>query len=132
MRNYLHVHVLGSGGIHGKVGEVDVGLESGGELDLGLLGSLPHPLQGHAVLGEVDALVLLELGHEVVEEGVVEVLAAEEGVTVGGLDLEDALLDLQDGDIEGATAEIEDSNAERETVKLVVVWKTEGSQGVKR
>ena len=32
------------------------------------------------------------------------------GVTVGGLDLEDTVLDFEEGDIEGATTEIEDEN----------------------
>ena len=53
---HLHVHVLGSGGVHGEVGEVDVGLQRGGELHLRLLRRLPHALQGHVVLGQVDAL----------------------------------------------------------------------------
>ena len=53
---HLHVHVLGAGGVHGQVGEVDVSLQRGRELHLGLLGRLPHPLERHVVLGEVDAL----------------------------------------------------------------------------
>ena len=79
--------MLGAAGIHGQVGQIDVGLGRRGELDLGLLGGLSYSLEGHAVLGEVDTLLLLELSHQVLEEGVVEVLAAEEGVAVGGLDL---------------------------------------------
>ena len=37
---------------------------------------------------------------------VVKVLAAQEGITVGGLDLKDATLNLQDGDIKRATSQI--------------------------
>ena len=55
-------------------------------------------------------LLALELGDEGVEECVVEVLAAEEGVAVGGLDLKDSLLDLQDRDVKGSTAQIEDGD----------------------
>jgi hypothetical protein len=46
----------------------------------------------------------------VIEESVVEVLSAQEGVSVGRLDLEDSFLDLQDTDIEGAAAKIVNSN----------------------
>ena len=53
---HLHVHVLGAGCVHGEVGEVDVGLQRGGELHLRLLRRLPHALQSHVVLGQVDAL----------------------------------------------------------------------------
>ena len=38
----------------------------------------------------------------------VEVLAAEEGVAVGRLHLEDAVADLEDRDVEGAAAEVVD------------------------
>ena len=107
---YLHVHMLGAGRVHGQVGEVDVGLQRGGELHLCLLGRLPHPLERHVVLGQVDALLALELGHEGVEERVVKVLPAEEGVAVGRLDLEDSLLDLKDRYVESASAQIEDGD----------------------
>ena len=52
----------------------------------------------------------LELGHEVVDHPVVEVLATEVSVSGSGLDLEDALLNRQDGDIKGAATKIEDEN----------------------
>ncbi len=40
----------------------------------------------------------------------VEVLAAEEGVAIGRLDLEDAVAEFEDGDVEGAAAEVEDGD----------------------
>ena len=55
---------------------------------------------------EVDRLVLLEVRREHVQSDGVEVLAAEERVAVGRLDLEHAAGDLEDGDVEGAAAEI--------------------------
>ena len=49
---------------------------------------------------------MLKFVNEVLDECVVEIFAAEEGVAVGGLDLEDALLHLQDRHIEGPASQI--------------------------
>ena len=59
---------------------------------------------------QVDALLLLELVGHVVDDPLVEVLAAQEGVAVGRLDLEDPVAELEDGDVEGAAAEVEDGD----------------------
>merc|ERR1719313_1542991 len=68
--------------------------------------------QGALVAGVEQVLLglALELRAEVVEEAVVEVLPAEVGVAGGGLDLEDALLDGQQGDVEGPALEVEDDD----------------------
>jgi hypothetical protein len=57
----------------------------------------------------------------------IEVLTTKVSVTVGGLDLEDTLLDLEDGDIESTTTEIVDSD---NTVSLLLhtVGKSGGSR----
>ena len=78
------------------------------ELDLRLLGGFLQPLQRHLVLGEVDAMLLLELVREVLDDAHVEVFATEEGVAVGRLHLEEAVVDLEDRDVEGAAAEVID------------------------
>ena len=51
-----------SGLVRGQEGQVEVGLQHVGELDLGLLRRLLEPLQRHLVLREVDPLLALELG----------------------------------------------------------------------
>ena len=53
---------------------------------------------------------LLELGDHPVDDRLVEVVAAEVVVAVGCLDLEDALAELEDGDVERAAAEVEDED----------------------
>lgn len=45
-----------------------------------------------------------------VEEGVVEVLSAQVGVTSGGLDGEDATGDVEEGDIKSSSTKIEDED----------------------
>ena len=108
----LDVEVLRPGLVGRDVGQVDVRLLAGAELDLGLLRRLLQPLQGQGVVVQVDALGLLELGREELDDPQVEVLAAEEGVPVGGQHLELVLpldlRDLDDGDVEGAAAQVED------------------------
>ncbi len=88
--------------------QVDLGLLRRRQLDLRALGRFLEPLQRHAVLRQVDALVAFELGDQVVDEHVVEVVSAEERVAVRGLDLERALAQLQHRDVEGAATEVVD------------------------
>ena len=53
---------------------------------------------------------LLELVDEPVDDALVEVVAAQVRVAVGGLDLEDALADAQDRDVERAAAQVVDGD----------------------
>ena len=87
--------MLGTRGVGGDEGEVDLGLLALRELDLGLLGGLGQALQGLGVAAQVDALVTLEFIREPVHDPPVVVVTAQVGVTVGGLDLEDSLADLE-------------------------------------
>ncbi|ROW02352.1 hypothetical protein VSDG_02455 [Cytospora chrysosperma] len=122
----LQVDVLGARGISSDEGQVDVGLQRGGQLDLGLLSSLTDTLDSHAVAGQVEPRGLLEVLDHVAHEVDVEILTAQVGITVGGLDLKDTVLDLQDGDIESTTAEIVDSD---NTVGLLLETVGKGSSG---
>ena len=86
--------------------QVDVGLHHRGELHLGLLRRFLEPLQRHAILAEIDAVALPELGDDPVHHPLIEVVAAQMRVAVGRLDLDDALADLEDRDVKGAAAEV--------------------------
>jgi hypothetical protein len=123
-------HLLGdvqsSAGAGSDEGKTDLSLEGRGQLDLGLLGGLTDTLDGHTVAGKVDTGLLLELVDDVADEVNVEVLTTKVGVTVGGLDLEDTLLDLKDGDIEGTTTEIVDGD---DTVSLLLHTVGKSSSG---
>ena len=102
----LQLQVLGAALVGSDEGQVDFSLLQLRELDLGLLGRFLQPLQGHAVFGEVNPLVLAELVDDPLDDLLVNVVAAQVGVAAGGFDFGDALAHLQDGDVEGAAAEV--------------------------
>ncbi|EPY27152.1 NAD-specific glutamate dehydrogenase domain protein [Strigomonas culicis] len=114
----------GDGGLEVDVVEQRVDLDGrlggGRQRALGALAGRAQAAQGAVVVGEVLALVLaLELVGEEVDEAVIEVLAAEVGITRGGFDLEDAAVDREQRHIERTAAEIEDEHVLLLVVTLV-------------
>ena len=109
--------VLRPVGVGGDERQVDLGLGHRRQLDLGLLGRLEQPLQRLRVVAQVDAVVLLELVGQVVDEPAVEVVAAEVGVARGGAHLDHAVADVEDAHVERAAAEVEDQHG---LVRLLV------------
>ena len=106
----LEVEVLRALLRRGDERQVDLRRHRGRQLDLRLLTGLVEALERHLVGGQVDALVLLELGDHPVDDRLVEVVAAEVVVAVRGLHLEDALAELEDRHVERAAAEVEDED----------------------
>ena len=75
---------------------------------LGVLGGAQHAGLGASDFLQVDAVLLGKRVADVVEEQLVEIVAAELGVAVAGQDLDDAVLDLGDRDVERAAAQVVD------------------------
>ena len=86
--------VLRPSGVGGNEGEVDVVGLTGREGDLRFLRFFLDALERVGLAGEVDALIFFELADDVLDEGVVPIVAAELGVAVGGEDFEDAVADF--------------------------------------
>ena len=95
---------------HRDEGQVELGAGRAGKLLLRLFGLFLQAAHGGGVAAQVDAVGLLELRHGVLHDPLVEVVAAEVGVAAGGQHREGAVLDLDDGDIEGAAAEVVDQD----------------------
>ena len=80
------------------------------ENSLSLLALSSESSESSWVALDINAGLLFEVNHAVVDELVVEVLTTQVSMTVGGLDLEDTLLDGKERDIEGTTSKIEDED----------------------
>uniref|UniRef100_A0A0E0L2V5 Uncharacterized protein n=1 Tax=Oryza punctata TaxID=4537 RepID=A0A0E0L2V5_ORYPU len=77
---------------------------------LGALALAAELAQRACVAGDVAAVLPADDLDEVVHEALVEVLAAEVGVAVGGKDLKHAVVDGEDADVERAATEVEDED----------------------
>ena len=109
-RRDLDVEVQRARLVHRDERQVDLVLCGCRKFFLRFFCFLLQALQRKLVLAQVDALFLLELVGQVFDNPHVEVLASEEGVTVGGLHLEYAVADLEDRDVERAAAEVVDGD----------------------
>jgi len=108
--------------------DLDGGLSSRGQGTLSTLASSAETTESTGVGGQVLLVLALELVDEVVDQTVVEVLTTQVSVTSSGLNLEDTLLDGQQGHIEGTTTQIEDQDVAL-TLSLLVKTVGNGSSG---
>src|SRR4030088_652171 len=102
--------MLRPGLVSGDERQIDVRLGGARGLDLGLLGGILVPLEGGAILAQINALLLAEFVGQIVDDPLVEILAAEEGVAIGRFDLEHAVADLENGYVERASAQVIDGD----------------------
>lgn len=114
----IHVQFLELGASQG-LGEVlavveGLDLNTGGHLGReGTLGLLNLALQfthGLEVLGDIDVVLLVVHLDEVVDDTLVEILTTQVSITGSGQDLEGAIINGQEGDIEGTSTEIVDDD----------------------
>ncbi len=102
------VQMLRAGGVRRDERQVDGRAGHAGQLDLGLFGGLLQALRGHFVLAQVDAVFLLELIGQPVDDALVEVVAAQMGVAGSGKHFGHAVAHLDDGHVERAAAQVVD------------------------
>lgn len=114
----IHVELLKLGAGQG-LGEVvaleeSLDLDTGGHLrrqsTLGLLGLTLELTHGLEVLGDVNAVLLVVGLGEVVDDALVEILTTKVSVTSSSQNLEDTLVNGQQGNIESTTTKIVDND----------------------
>ena len=69
-----------------------------------------HPDCDLIHIGQIDPLILPELPGEVLDDTLVQVVTAQVGIAARRLHLEDALTQLQDGDVVGSATQVEDGD----------------------
>ena len=106
-RQLLH-QMLRTAGIGRDERQIDLVLHGRRKFDLRPLRRVAQTLQGHlvALAAQVEAFVLLEFVNEPVDDALVEVVAAQVRVAVGGFDFDHALADFQNRNVERAAAEV--------------------------
>ncbi len=102
----LQLHMLGAACIRRNERQVDFRRLGRRQFDLGLFRSFLQALQCHLVAAQVNALLLLEFIRQIIDEFQIEVFTAEESIAVGGADLEDAIADFKDGNVERTAAKV--------------------------
>ena len=100
--------MLRTASVRGDEGQVDLSLHGGGKLDLGFLCRIAKALKRHliAFAAQIQPFFLLKLLYQPFHNALVNVVATQVGITIGGLHLNHAFADFQNRNIEGAAAEV--------------------------
>ena len=108
----LDIEMLRTIGIRRDVRQVYFGLLTGRQFDLRAFGGFFEALKGERVVAQVETLVFLELLNQVIDDALVEILATEKGIAVGGQHFELVLTvhvsDLDDGNVKGSATQVID------------------------
>jgi hypothetical protein len=106
-----YIEMFGAGGVRCDKGQVDLGLH---DVDSSILAFSAASLRRcSAILSDRKSIPLVFLAEgvgQIVDQAQIEILTAQMGVTVGGLDLENPVPDFENRDIEGTAAEIENGD----------------------
>ena len=102
----VHIKVKRAVCVHADERKVDVGCRGSGQLFLRLLSCFFQSLQCHLVVAKIYTVLFLEFSNHVICDLLVEVITTQMVVTCGSQNLDNAVTDLDDGNIEGTAAKV--------------------------
>ena len=102
----LQGQMLRAGGIGSDERKIDLRLHQLRQLNFRFFRRLLQALNGHAILAKIDALLFLEFGNDPFHHALVDIIAAQVRVAVGGLHFDHAFANFEDGNIEGTAAQV--------------------------
>ena len=103
-KGQIHMQYLSP--VLSQIRQHDMGALRCGQLLLGLLSRLPHPLHGSEVPGEIRSIFLFKTAYQPLGDPLVKIIPAQVIVPCGGQNFNDSLPNLDDGNIKGASAQI--------------------------
>ena len=106
----FQLQVLRSRRIRSDEGKIDFRLHQLGQLDLGFFRSFLQPLDRHAVFAQINALLFLELGHDPLDDSLVDVITAQMRVAVGGFHFDNSFAHFENGDVKRSAAQVINGN----------------------
>ena len=98
--------MFGTGSVRCDKRQIDVGFHGRGKFHLRFLRRFFQALQGHFIVTQIDALIFLEFGHQIIHDALIEIFPAQMRVAVGGFDFEHAVAKFQNRNIKCAAAQI--------------------------
>jgi hypothetical protein len=90
----------------GDEGQIDRGRKRRGKLALGPLDLVLEAAERQVVFAQIDTVGFLEAVGDVIDDGHIQVVAPEAAVAGRQDDLEGVVVDVENGEVEGAAAEI--------------------------
>jgi hypothetical protein len=102
----VHGAVLG----FGDEGQIDLALVDSRKFDLGVFRGFADALQRRLVVRKVDAVFVGEFLDQLLGQGDIEVVSPHVGVAGCGQHLDNAVLDVEHRDVDGAAAEVIDDD----------------------
>ena len=90
--------------------QIDRSFHLGRQFDLGFFSGFFESLQSHWIFANVDAFFLAEFLADKINEALIEIIATEMSVSIGCKHFEDAIADIENGNVECPAAEIKDGD----------------------
>jgi len=110
-----------------KTVDFDGGLIGRGQKSLSSFTLSSESSHGSGVVSDIDLRFFQKLSGAVLKKFLIKIFTSEMGITSGGFDFEDTIIDGQNGDIESSTSEIENKDVSLALTRFVKTISDGGS-----